>query len=67
MEECIAWSSSVFPRHAFCMWLATLEKFKTRALLERRGMSVGSTCLFCSQARETCKHLFFECGFAGTL
>lgn len=62
----LVWDPSTFPRHAFCLWLAILQKLKTRASLEKFGMAVVNACSFCNYM-ETCSHLFFECAFTGTI
>lgn len=59
----LVWSPSNFPRHAFCLWLAVLERLNTRAALERRGICNGNQCVFCNRDRETCSHLFFGCAY----
>lgn len=70
-EENVQWPRYVcnrlsVPKHRFILWLATLDKLKTRTRLPRMGIADDCVCPICGVSPETVDHLFFgcsECGF----
>uniref|UniRef100_A0A803Q8P1 Reverse transcriptase zinc-binding domain-containing protein n=1 Tax=Cannabis sativa TaxID=3483 RepID=A0A803Q8P1_CANSA len=66
--EKVSWSNEVWsrlniPKHSFLLWLAMLNKLKTRDRLFKHGYIDGAECIFCNNVAETTNHLFFECYF----
>lgn len=55
------WNRIVKPKHRFLIWLATLNKLKTRERLWNLSLISDKVCLICGVENESCKHLFFQC------
>ena len=62
----IVWQNFVPPRAKLIVWLANLEKLKTRDFLVEKGIinPQDAFCLFCSQEIESNSHIIFTCRFA---
>lgn len=58
------WNRLTIPKHRFTLWLALLDRLKTRAMLFRIGIADSNTCAICGNGFETSTHLFFECKFS---
>ncbi|GAB2223532.1 hypothetical protein Droror1_Dr00017673 [Drosera rotundifolia] len=48
----------------FILWLALLDRLRTRKRLYKRGLIEEDGCIFCNAAAEIVDHLFFACEFA---
>lgn len=59
----IVWSSCIFPRHSFILWVLAHGKLKTKDRLQRLGTVVDQLCVLCSREDETINHLFFDCTY----
>jgi hypothetical protein len=57
--EKIVWEQWALPRHNFTLWLAMLEKLRTKDRL--KFIRIDTLCMFCRQAEESHAHLFFGC------
>ncbi|XP_062085485.1 uncharacterized protein LOC133791578 [Humulus lupulus] len=55
------WGRLNIPKHSVIMWLATLDRLKTKQRLLNFQMVNSSTYLFCDIHEESVTHLFFEC------
>uniref|UniRef100_A0A803PDG0 Reverse transcriptase domain-containing protein n=1 Tax=Cannabis sativa TaxID=3483 RepID=A0A803PDG0_CANSA len=55
------WSRLNIPKHSFLLWLAMINRLKTRDRLFHHGYIAGADCIFCNNAAETTNHIFFEC------
>ncbi|XP_056692216.1 uncharacterized protein [Spinacia oleracea] len=58
------WNRFSVPKHRFTLWLALLDRLKTRARLFKIGVGDDPSCAICGSVVETCSHLFFECTFS---
>ncbi|KAG7552255.1 Reverse transcriptase domain [Arabidopsis thaliana x Arabidopsis arenosa] len=68
-KEVKRWASSVWfkgavPKHAFNMWVSTLNRLPTRQRLASWGVSPTMDCCLCSALPETRDHLLLSCVFA---
>lgn len=59
----LVWRKSIFPRHAFCLWLTLRRRLKTKMDIMHKGVPNDGVCVFCAHESETCEHLFFGCNF----
>ena len=64
-----AWASTVWfkgavPKHAFNMWITTLDRLPTKKRLADWGMNIQTHCCLCSIELETRDHLLLSCQFA---
>ncbi|XP_021851006.1 uncharacterized protein [Spinacia oleracea] len=55
------WNRLTIPKHRFIMWLAMLDRLKTKDRLFKVGISTGDSCPICGAQVEKVEHLFFEC------
>ncbi|KAL1191306.1 hypothetical protein V5N11_008307 [Cardamine amara subsp. amara] len=55
------WFKGAIPKHAFLMWISTLDRLPTRTRLASWGMQIPSTCCLCSVFDETRDHLLLRC------
>ncbi|KAG7548232.1 Reverse transcriptase domain [Arabidopsis suecica] len=67
-----SWASSVWfkgavPRHAFNMWVSTLNRLPTRQRLAAWGVSPSDLCCLCSTSTESRDHLLLSCDFASSI
>lgn len=53
------WSSSIFPRHSFFLWMVAHGRIKTKAWLQQRRIVVDQQCVLCNRESEDIQHLFF--------
>ncbi|XP_021845586.2 uncharacterized protein [Spinacia oleracea] len=58
------WNRFSVPKHRFTLWLALLDRLKTRVRLFKIGVGDDPSCAICGSVVETCSHLFFECTFS---
>ncbi|XP_021721013.1 uncharacterized protein LOC110688552 [Chenopodium quinoa] len=58
------WNRYNIPKTSFIVWLAMLNKLKTRDTLMKLGISNTDRCLLCDAAVESHKHLFFYCQYS---
>lgn len=66
------WASSVWfkgavPKHAFNMWVSTLNRLPTRQRLVSWGAISSADCCLCSSLPETRDHLLLACNFASQI
>ncbi|XP_030540728.2 uncharacterized protein LOC115748390 [Rhodamnia argentea] len=61
------WDRDITPRHAFLMWLVTLNRIPTRTLLIQNRRITDGTCAFCRRRPDSVDHLFFGCSVTGSL
>ncbi|KAL9292824.1 putative RNA-directed DNA polymerase [Arabidopsis thaliana] len=71
-EEIKRWASSVWfkgavPKHAFNMWLTTLNRLPTRQRLLSWGVIFDASCCLCSTLPELRDHLLLTCEFAASI
>ena len=60
----LIWFPGHTPRHAFILWIASMDRLYTiDRLLCHRIINV-STCILCGQHAETHDHLFFQCTYS---
>ena len=58
------WNRAVIPRSRFVVWLAYLERLKTKQRLKSIGVVDDDLCPICRTQTKTLKHLFFKCNFS---
>ncbi|XP_056695445.1 uncharacterized protein [Spinacia oleracea] len=58
------WNRLSVPKHRFSLWLALLDRHKTKYRLHQYGISTDNLCAICGSAPETSAHLFFECSYS---
>ncbi|XP_021843839.1 uncharacterized protein [Spinacia oleracea] len=58
------WSRLTIPKHRFSLWLALLDRHKTKARLFLYGIGDDNLCAICGSGPETSAHLFFECSYS---
>ncbi|KAM6543686.1 hypothetical protein CsatB_008133 [Cannabis sativa] len=58
------WSRLNTPKHSFVLWLAMMNRLKTKDRLYKHGVIETDNCILCNAAVETTDHLFFCCVFA---
>ena len=58
------WALKVPPKVKTFLWRACSNILPTRDNLFRRKIQIDPICELCSQTRETCDHLLWECPFA---
>ncbi|KAG7530875.1 Reverse transcriptase zinc-binding domain [Arabidopsis thaliana x Arabidopsis arenosa] len=58
------WFKGHIPKHAFNMWIATLDRLPTKTRLSSWGLQIQDTCGLCSLSPESRDHLFLSCDFA---
>ncbi|XP_062104537.1 uncharacterized protein LOC133815748 [Humulus lupulus] len=58
------WSRLNIPKHSFILWMAMLDRLKTKQRLMRFQMVNNSVCLLCDVHDESIAHLFFDCHFS---
>lgn len=61
----VVWELWSLPRYNFILWLAMLEKLRTRDRM--RFLSSDTSCIFCDQMEENHGHLFFACSWSSLL
>lgn len=60
----LVWFKGNTPKHAFNMWIATLDRLPTMSRLASWGLQVDSKCCLCSGPMETRDHLFLGCSYS---
>ena len=60
----MVWERLSIPKHRFVLWLAWLERLKTKDWLVRTGVTLDRNCLLCGVGNENINHLFFECFYS---
>ena len=55
------WDHSMAPRHAFIMWLVSLNRLPTQVLLIQNRRLDSAFCAFCRSTPDSINHLYFEC------
>ncbi|XP_030478174.2 uncharacterized protein LOC115695235 [Cannabis sativa] len=58
------WNRLNIPKHSVILWLAMLNRLKTKERLLKHGLQVSELCCLCNDQVETVQHLFFECDVA---
>ncbi|XP_056690288.1 uncharacterized protein [Spinacia oleracea] len=58
------WNRLSVPKHRFSLWLALLDRHKTKSRLYQYGISTDNLCAICGSAPETSTHLFFDCFYS---
>ncbi|KAM6587484.1 hypothetical protein CsatA_010089 [Cannabis sativa] len=58
------WNRLNIPKHSVILWLAMLNRLKTKERLLKHGLQVSELCCLCNEQTETVQHLFFECDVA---
>ncbi|KAG7588721.1 Reverse transcriptase domain [Arabidopsis suecica] len=71
-EEKKPWVSSVWfrgavPKHAFNMWVSTLNRLPTRQRLASWGVIQSDVCCLCAKDPESRDHLLISCDFASAI
>ncbi|KAM6568714.1 hypothetical protein CsatB_016699 [Cannabis sativa] len=61
------WSRLNHPKHSFILWMAVLDRLKTRDRLKRMQITDVEECCFCSSQPESKLHLFFQCSKTSSL
>ncbi|KAM6548308.1 hypothetical protein CsatB_019984 [Cannabis sativa] len=63
--RCFLWKGQCcklnISKHSFVLWLAILDRFKTRDRLFKFKIIDSPLCILCNNAGERKDHLFFEC------
>ncbi|KAJ9536731.1 hypothetical protein OSB04_un000116 [Centaurea solstitialis] len=61
----VVWFSGHIPKHAFCLWLACLNRLPTQdRIREWKHNPPDMRCSLCKSCEDSLSHLFFECPFA---
>ncbi|XP_062114203.1 uncharacterized protein LOC133825253 [Humulus lupulus] len=65
----VSWSNEVWgrlnlPKHSVILWLARLDRLKTKHRLHKIRIVPDISCLLCGQSEEHIEHLFFKCPFS---
>ncbi|GKA32359.1 hypothetical protein Tco_0718726 [Tanacetum coccineum] len=55
---------SCVPKHAFCLWLAMLERLQTQDKVMQWGKQFGLLCPLCNTTNDSHRHLFFMCDYS---
>uniref|UniRef100_A0A803Q7H7 Reverse transcriptase zinc-binding domain-containing protein n=1 Tax=Cannabis sativa TaxID=3483 RepID=A0A803Q7H7_CANSA len=58
------WSRMNIPKHSFLLWLAMLDRLKTKQRLVKFQITADAQCILCEDSEETAPHLFFCCKFS---
>lgn len=58
------WHRLNLPRACFVSWLLCHERLKTKDCMSVYLPTMDLTCVLCGETSETCRHLFFECGYS---
>lgn len=58
------WNRLNVPKHRLILWLAILNKMRTKERLKRITVVLDSLCLICWTAEEDVQHLFFRCKYS---
>ncbi|KAJ9536672.1 hypothetical protein OSB04_un000145 [Centaurea solstitialis] len=70
MHDIIPWTKKVWfkghiPKHAFCLWLAALNRLTTQdRIASWKDDPPDMRCSLCGTCMDSCSHLFFECNFS---
>ncbi|KAM6574467.1 hypothetical protein CsatA_022794 [Cannabis sativa] len=59
-----AWGRLYVPKHSFMLWIAMLDRLKTKERLHRFQLVNDDECVLCRTTTETSQHLFFSCNFS---
>ncbi|XP_060969974.1 uncharacterized protein LOC133037150 [Cannabis sativa] len=59
------WSRMNIPKHSSLLWLAMLDRLKTRQRLVKFQITTDAQCILCDASEETVSHLFFCCILCG--
>lgn len=65
--ESTIWFSGHIPKHAFNMWVANLDRLRTRCRLAAWDITIVKTCLLCNLYDENRDHLFLRCSLSEQL
>ena len=65
--DSFVWDRSIIPRHAFLLWLITLNRLPTQVLLLGHSRIDQGLCAFCNLRPDSIEHLFFGCRITGSL
>jgi hypothetical protein len=60
----LIWFPGHTPRHAFILWIASMDRLYTMDRLLSHRIINSSTCILCGQHTETHDHLFFQCTYS---
>ncbi|XP_062089424.1 uncharacterized protein LOC133795956 [Humulus lupulus] len=60
----VVWSEENIPKHSFIIWLAYINRLRTRRRLYQFGVIEDSSCLICGQGEEDINHIFFCCYYS---
>jgi hypothetical protein len=63
----LIWFPGHIPRHAFIMWIASMERLHTMDRLLNFGVIHAATCILCGVQVETHEHLFFQCPYTSSV
>ncbi|XP_056161216.1 uncharacterized protein LOC130135632 [Syzygium oleosum] len=55
------WDRHIAPRHAFLLWLITLNRLPTQVFLLQNRRIDDALCAFCGATPDSINHLFFGC------
>lgn len=57
----ITWEVLSVPKHAFILYLISLNALSTTDNMKKRGIQMASKCVMCDEDEENADHLFFKC------
>jgi hypothetical protein len=63
----LIWFPGHIPRHAFIMWIASMERLHIMDRLLNFGVIHAATCILCGVQVETHEHLFFQCPYTSSV
>nr|TKR98213.1 hypothetical protein D5086_0000205730 [Populus alba] len=63
----LIWFPGHVPRHAFILWIASLERLSTMDRLQSFRIIHAATCILCGAQEETHEHLFFQCPYSASV
>ncbi|XP_062104281.1 uncharacterized protein LOC133815458 [Humulus lupulus] len=58
------WERFSVPKHRFVLWLAMLQRLRTRIFIQKYNSAIDPSCLFCGDYDEDVHHLFFQCKYS---
>lgn len=61
------WKAEVPGKVKLCVWKACRNILPTHSNLEKKGVALNNTCVFCSSSLELALHVSIACSFAQTV
>ncbi|XP_062085554.1 uncharacterized protein LOC133791650 [Humulus lupulus] len=58
------WERFSVPKHRFVLWLAMMQRLRTRIFIQKYNSSIDPSCLFYGDYNEDVHYLFFQCKYS---